>query len=125
MKTKSELLKKANEEFPEYWKFMRKANPDMRLPAWETFPTVMQMTVGTITHEYGTEASLILEVRTESGETLQLSGVSFTNHWDSSCDFSGVSSEHKTFAEVFATNLIFNIMSDANIEIEEWQDLSN
>ncbi|MDO8469879.1 MAG: hypothetical protein Q7S84_02545 [bacterium] len=123
MKTKSELLKKANEEFPAYWKFLREANPHMRLPARETFPTVLGMTVGEITHEYGTEASLVLEVKTEEGETLQLTGASFENHHDTTCEFTRDSKELKQFADEFASNLIFNIMCEERIELAAWQGL--
>ena len=125
MKTKSELLKQANEEFPEQWKFLREADPRRRLPARETFPTVLSMTVGEITHEYGTETSLVLEVKTEEGAVLQLNGASFESHHNSTCEFTRVPEELRQFADAFTSNLIFNIMPEEGIEIAAWQGLSD
>jgi len=123
--TKSELLKKANTEFPEHWKFLRENNPHLRLPAKETFPTVLSMTVVEITHKYGTEASLVLEVQTEEGATLRLEGASFESPHDTTCEFTRAPQELRQFANKFSNNLIFNIMCEEGVEIASWQGLPN
>lgn len=123
MITKSALLKRANEELPEHWQFLRETNPQMRLPVIERFPTVTRMTIGEISHMHGTEADLTLEVTQEKGDPLQLKGVSLENHWDSTCEFMTEPKELKQFAEVFACHLIFNLFCDERIKIDAWQSL--
>jgi hypothetical protein len=123
LKSKTEILDRANREFSEHWKFLRKANPRMRLPDRETFPTVSNMTIGEISHEFGTEAELTLEIKTEEGEVLQLKGACFDSHHDSSCEFVGIPRDLKEFADAFALNLLFNILCEERLELEDWQNL--
>lgn len=122
MTSKSELLRRANEEFPAHWDFLRSENPSMRLPARESFPTVTRMTVGEVTHRFGTEATLTLDVRC-GGELFQLKGVSFENDNDTTCQFSEGPQELRQCLEHFAINLIFNLLCDEGLNIEEWQPL--
>ena len=125
MKTKSELLKKANESFLEHWEFLREANPGMKLPVCKTFPRVPKITVSDITHNYGTESPRTLEVKVENGEVLQLKGASFENHHNSSCEITAPTKELKQFTEIFADNFLFNLLYEEGVKITEWQSLQD
>jgi len=123
VQSKSKLLKKANEEFPTYWESICQSNPHLQLLTCKTFPTVLQMTVGEINHERGIVALILFDMKTEEGETLQLTGVSFQSCQDAFCEFVESPKELRQFVDEFANNLIFNIMFREGLTLAGWKNL--
>lgn len=129
MKTRSELLKIANEGFPGYWKFLRESELDllMRLPSYQTFPVVLKMTVSKITQEDdGLKwATLLLDVRiSEVDKVVNLVGASLGGKDDPRCKFYGIQAGLRELAEKFTFYLIFNVMHKEGIDVADWQNLS-
>lgn len=122
MSTKSEIIRRLNNELPEQYAFVRKENPRMRLSECESFPTLLKMEVGKITHEYGTEAALKLTLTMPNGETCEVGGASYDSHHNSECDFS-VPKELEPVMKQLGGHLVFNILCEEGLDITKWNEL--
>lgn len=120
MPTKSELIAQANREFPEHWEMVRRQNRALRLPERTSFPSVTRITTGEVTHKFGTETALTLELVREDGSSVTVQGMNFKNHHGHDAAFSSAPEDLQLFLLMFVNNFYGNIICIADVELENW-----
>lgn len=127
MPTKQFIFQRAIASFPEHYEYFIKKNPHLKLPKNFTTPSVTDLEVDYVNKEYGTAIEIHLTVKKKvqrENITFWLRGVCFSDEADADCVFfSGGPGTLRKFARIFAAHLIFNILSEHNIDITDWNNL--
>jgi len=125
MLSKQFFLRKAKAGFPEYYEDFIKKNPQYKLPDNYDLPLVIELRVDYIDKKHGTAIEIFLTAW-RKGKTYLLRGACFSDEFDADCIFfQGGPEAMRKFARIFAAHLIYNVMSEHNISVEEWNELPN
>ncbi len=114
METKAELIAQTNKDFP-------KAYPDRKSP-----PTLTSVTVGDVSHEYGTEADLTARFKKADGVEYELRGAYLHGHHGSDISFTSTNFDApKTDEEELVSYLFGELFcgDGRNTGPEKWQNL--
>ncbi|MFH0891871.1 MAG: hypothetical protein V1867_03770 [Candidatus Falkowbacteria bacterium] len=134
MPNKEDLIRLAEESFPAHYRSMRRRNPDMKLPQKKrkkNFPKVLEMEVRTVSKEWeeggekinGSYKEIIFTVRINRG-IYKVKGFCYDDDVDADCFFYSEAPEGaRKFAKLFAAHLIYNVMSEQNLSIDDWEYL--
>ncbi len=110
MPTKTELIAQVNREFPTYY------------PSSVAYPTLVSVTVGDVSHEYGTEADLSARFLRADGTEYELRGAYFRNHHGSEIELRHADGEKEMlsflFGEIFCGNATYST------GVERWKVLT-
>lgn len=122
--TKAELIARANNEFPDFWQWVREHNTP-KPPKFDIIPQLLDITIGDITHNFGTEAGLTARFKKADGSEYELQGAYLDNDFGSEVLFTSNPRGWGTVEEQLVKNLLCNIFDEAGgREIAEWSSLA-
>jgi len=121
---KAALIARANEVFPTHWQWVVENNRP-RPPEYKEIPHLLGVTVGAITHHFGTEAELTAKFKKPDGSEYELKGSYVQNHHDSQVLFTSKGIGWGTVEESILNHLICNLLYEegGGRELGDWLKL--
>ncbi len=123
--TKSALIAKVNAEFPETWQWVIENNPKTHPPKFDSYPALVSVVVGEITHAHGTEADIIACFKKADGVEYQLKGVFIDNDFGSEVFFTDRRGNWGTVEEQIVEHLFGNELCEAGFDFLDWKNLAS